>query len=76
MRSPASRAFLLYELLNLSFGEEGVDKSFDNVFVFGGEFFDGAELVEQFFVGELNGHDVIVVDVHDGIGSGIESSQF
>jgi hypothetical protein len=38
-------------LLNFPLGQESVDKGFDQVFVFLGEFFHFLELVQQFFIG-------------------------
>jgi len=62
----------LGQLLQLSFGEKGINKNLDQVFVFCIELLHLAELLEQFFIRELGGYHFVLGSLHKKVGSGVQ----
>jgi len=63
------RALLFSELLNVPFSNKSVNKSLDQVLIFGAEQFHFPKLFKQFFVGQLGGHRFILAAHHQEIRS-------
>ncbi len=70
-RAPAALFFRI-SFFNFGFGDKGIVKGFDYIFIVSIHEFNGFKLVDEFFIGEGVFHEIIGSSVYQKNGSNFE----